>query len=110
MRYIRTFLIGFFFLFVLISLIKNIIDFQEKKTFYQGFQNEYETEKKRNITLKTQILKESDRNELEKTIRNKLNLLRPDETAIILPQPTPTPVIITPTTAPNWYQWKEVFF
>lgn len=78
--------------------------------FYESFKTKYESEKKRNITLKTTILKESDRNELEKTIRNKLNLIQPGEKLIILPQATPTPFVPTPTPAPNWIQWKDVFF
>ena len=84
--------------------------YRNKVAFYQNYLNDYEKEKRRNVELKTELLKKSDPNEIEKTIRNKLNLLKPDEVAIILKQPSPTPVIITPTPLPNYLQWWEVFF
>ena len=62
------------------------------------------------FNLKTQLVKKSDTNEIEKTIRNKLNMLKQDEVAIILRQPTPTPLLITPTPLPNYLQWWQVFF
>lgn len=107
LRRIVFFLLLLFFFF---SLTKNLFDHYSKVSFYQSYLNDYEKEKKRNTTLKTQLLKKSDVSEVEKTIRNKLNLLKEDEVAIILPQPTPTPIIITPTPFPNWLQWKNVFF
>lgn len=97
-------------LFFLSSLTKNLFDYRKKVQFYEEYKNEYEAEKKKNRELKTAILKKSDFSEIEKTIRNKLNLLKPNEIAVILPQPTPKPVIITPTPLPNYLQWVEVFF
>lgn len=97
-------------LFFFSSLTKNLFDYKNKLDFYEGYQKDYEKENKRNIALKTQLLKKSDPYEIEKTIRNKLNLLKEGEVAIILPQPSPTPVIITPTPLPNYLQWQKVFF
>ncbi len=85
------------------------MDYQKKLAFYQGYREDYEKEKKRNISYKTELLKKSDPYEIEKTIRNKLNLLKPDEIAIIMKQPTPTPVIISPTPLPNYLQWWQIF-
>ncbi len=110
MKTLRKIVFFLLLLFFFSSLTKNLFDYQSKVSFYQSYQDDYEKEKKKNTELKTKLLKESDSYEIEKTIRNKLNLLRPDETAIILPQPTPTAVIITPTPLPNYLQWKEVFF
>ena len=110
MKILRKLVFFLLLLFFFSSLTKNLFDYKNKVAFYQNYLNDYEKEKKRNITLKTQFLKKSDTYELEKTIRNKLNLLKEGEVAIILPQPTPTPIIITPTPLPNWQQWKQVFF
>src|SRR3989344_6619591 len=110
MKILRKVVFFLLLLFFLSSLTKNLFDYRSKVSFYQSYLKDYEKEKKRNIELKTQLLKKSDPNEVEKTIRNKLNLLKPDEVAIILKQPTPTPIIITPTTLPNYQQWWNVFF
>ena len=102
-------LVILFLLFLVSSLTKNIVDYQKKLQFYEDYKTGFESEKKRNITLKTEVLKNSDLNEIEKTLRNKLNLLKPDEIAIIVPKPTPTVLIITPTPLPTWKQWKDLF-
>lgn len=78
--------------------------------YYREFQKEVGSEEKKNIALKTEILKSQDPFKLEKTIRDKLNLQRPGEMVFVLPQPTPTPVVVTPTPVPTWRQWWNLFF
>ncbi len=96
--------------FFLISLTRNLSEYRKNLDFYRSFKNEYEDEKKRNTTLKTQALKKSDPNEIEKIIRNKLNLSRPNEITIMLKDPTPTPEpVVTPDILP-YQQWFAVFF
>lgn len=109
MKYLRKIFFFLLILFFLSSLTKNLFDYQKKMSFYQTFKNDYEKEKKRNVELQTELRKKNDPNELEKTIRNKLNLQKPDEVVVILKQPTPTPVIITPTPLPNYLQWWKLF-
>jgi hypothetical protein len=61
--------------------------------------------------MKTELLRKKDRFEIEKKIREKLNLGGEGETVIILPpQSTPIPTAITPTPRPNWQQLMEVYF
>ena len=110
MARIRKIFLYLFLIFVIISLIKNIFDYQKKYQFYLGFKNSLEKEKKENLSLKTEYLKKTDPAELEKTIRNRLNLTRPDEAVVIIPEPSPTPIIIIPTPIPNWRQWWMVYF
>ena len=110
MKLVRKIFVFLLLLFFFSSLTKNFLGYRNKVAFYQNYLNDYEKEKRRNVELKTELLKKSDPNEIEKTIRNKLNLLKPDEVAIILKQPSPTPVVITPTPLPNYLQWWEVFF
>ena len=75
-------------LFLFFSLTKNLFDYGSTVQFYEGYKKEFEQQKKKNLTLKTNILKSKDPNELEKTIRNKLNLTKEGEVAIIVPEPT----------------------
>ena len=110
MRFLKNFFFIFLVIFLSSSLVRNIIVYQKKIDFFQKFKALVEKEKKRKLVLKTQILKKTDPYEVEKTIRNKLNLTQPDELAVILPLPTPTPVPVTPTPPPNWRKWWEVFF
>lgn len=92
-------------LFLFFSLTKNIFDYKNALTFYKGYQKDYEKEKKDNATFRTHILKYKDPHELEKTIRNKLNMLKQDEIAVILPKPTPVRTGPPPTSAPVYRQW-----
>lgn len=85
------------------------MDYQKKYAFYNTYKQANENEKKKNITLKTEIRKQDSQIELEKTIRNKLNLSRPDEVVLMIPTPTPSPIIITPTPEPNIIQWINLF-
>ncbi|MDO8610637.1 MAG: septum formation initiator family protein [bacterium] len=109
MRYIRSIIVIIVILFLLSSLIRNVSDYVSKMSFYQGYKQEYEKEKKTNTILQTEIRKKNSQDEIEKTIRNDLNLLKPNEIAILIPTPTPSPNIITPTPLPNWQQWMRLF-
>ena len=110
MKLIRRVVFFLLLLFFFSSLTKNLFDYRRRLSFYEEYKRDFEKEEKRNIELKTEVLKKSDPNEIEKTIRNKLNLLKPDEVAIILKQPSPTPIVITPTPLPNYLQWWKLFF
>lgn len=96
-------------IFLFFSLTKTIFDYHNTLTFYQGYKDEYEAAHHNHIALQTKILRSSDENELEKTIRNKLNLLKQNEIAVIVPLPSLTPTVLTPTPAPPYRQWESVF-
>jgi len=98
------------FIFLFFSLTKNIFDYKKTIEFYNSFKKDYETEKKRKIILKTQILKSKDPYEIEKIIRNKLGLLRKDEISIIIPNPTPTLKVKKQKEQPIYRQWVETLF
>jgi len=110
MKLINKFFLGIFFVVLISSFIKNFISYKEGKEFYYQYKKNYEEEKKKNTKLKTQMLKQTDINEVEKKIRNELNLLKPDEVAFIISpiEITPTP---TPTqTIPSWQKWINIYF
>lgn len=97
-------------IFLFFSLTKTIFDYRNTLTFFRAYETDYQTVKHNNIALQTRILRASDQNELEKTIRNKLNLLKKNEIAVIVPLPTPTTFVPTPTPAPSYVQWGDTFF
>ena len=97
-------------IFFLSSLTTNLNEYRKNLSFYEGFKKEYQAEKTKNISLKTQALKKSDPNEIEKTIRNKLNLAKPNEITIMLQDPTPTPIPTVTPEIPVYQQWMNVFF
>ena len=103
-----------FFLFVLFflifSLVKNVFEYQKNIQFYNNYKSALEGEQKKNITLKTQKMQQTSAYEVEKTIRNKLGLLRPGEVSIIIPPLSPSPLPPTPLPIPVYKQWWSVFF
>jgi len=98
-----------FIIFLFFSLIRNIFNYTDKNQFFQDYKNDYEKENKTNIELKTEIVKKQSVTEVEKTIRNDLNLLKDNEVAIILPIPTLTIITPTPTLPPVWKQWVNLY-
>lgn len=110
MRRFKSILAGFLVLFFLYSLTKNFYEYRKNIAFYESYKAEYTKEKRTNSELKTQLLKNSDPHEVEKIIRNKLNLTRPDEVAVIIPLPTPTAYTPSPTPMPVYKQWADSFF
>ena len=109
MKTVRSALIVMFFLFLLFALSKNIVDYRRNIKLHQTLKSEFEEEKKENIKLKTNILRYNDPDELEKTIRNKLNLVKDKEVAVIIAEPTPSAQRITPVPQQPFKQWLAVF-
>lgn len=97
-------------LFFISSMTKNFLSFTNNLAFYQNFRQEYEKEKKKNNELKMMAVRSTDSFEVEKMIRNKLNMVKKDETIVILPNPTPEPQAIAPTSIPTYQQWWNTFF
>ncbi len=105
-KIVLTLLVVFF----LSSLTTNLNEYRKNLSFYRNFKKEYEAEKSKNTALKTQALKKSDPNEIEKTIRNKLNLAKPNEITVMLQDPSPTPVPTVTPQIPVYQAWFNVFF
>jgi len=82
----------------------------KKLDFYEQFKQNFDKETKRNIELKTEVVRKKSTEEIEKTIRNNLNLLKDNEIALIIPSPPPVAISTTPTPLPNWKQWWELYF
>jgi len=110
MSLLKNAFLVFLVIFLSSSLIRNIFDYQKKIDFYKKYQNELAQEKKKKLSLQTEVLKKTDPYELEKTIRDKLNLSKSDEMSVILPKPSPTQTQISPTPLANWQQWRDLFW
>ena len=110
MTLLRKIVFSLFIIFLFTSLTRSYFEYQKNIKFYKSYQESYEKEKKKNITLKTEVLKQGDKYEIEKTIRNKLNLLKENEVALIIPEPSPTPTPIITPIIPVYGQWWNVFF
>lgn len=109
MQLVRNSLIVVFFIFLLFALSKNIVDYRRNIKLHETLKKEYDNKKKENIKLKTNVLRYNDPDELEKTIRNKLNMVKEDEVAVIIAKPSPTPQPLAPTPQQPYKQWLRTF-
>lgn len=91
------------------SLVQSILNYQKKIQFFQNYKKDYQTQVDKNKKLKSESLKRQDYYTVEKDIREKLNLLQPDEIAIILPHPTPSPTPTPEVKKPPFRQWWDLF-
>jgi len=96
--------------FLIYSLSRNILDYQKKISFFEGYKEELIKEREKNKKLKSDILKSQDYYSIEKNIRQKLNVIRPKEIAIILPKPSPTPTPSPKIKKSPPQQWLELFW
>ncbi|MEK9169678.1 MAG: septum formation initiator family protein, partial [Patescibacteria group bacterium] len=87
MKLIKNVVFIFLLIFLFSSLLKNLFSYKSKLDFYQQFKQNFDKEKKRNIELKTEVVRKKSVEEIEKTIRNDLNLLKNNEIALIIPSP-----------------------
>jgi len=110
MKLIKNIFFIFLLIFLFSSLLRNLFGYKSKLDFYNQFKQNFEKEKKRNIELRTEVVRKKSTEEIEKTIRNDLNLLKDNEIALIIPSPPIIPITATPTPAPNWQQWWELYF
>lgn len=109
MRRVRMLFLYGLVIFFILSLTKNIIEYQKNLSFYTDYKDEFTSEKKHSIELQTQLINVQDINEFEKIVRNKLNLHKSDETILVIPNPTPTILTPTPTAPPPYRQWLNIF-
>ena len=108
MRLIRNIIIAFIGILLLVSLSKTIFSYKDKRDFFREYDDDYKAELEMNKKLKSELKSSSDSYIVEKNIREQLQLLKPNEVAVILPsikvEPTPTP---TPMKKP-YEEWLDL--
>jgi len=111
MALVKKILLSTFIVFLFVFLFKNINEYQKQLQFYQEYKKEYEKEKYQNQKLKTEVIKKKSLAELEKNIRNKLNLTKENEMIILMDnQPNVTIANFSSPNHPNWKKWWLIFF
>lgn len=109
-KFVRKLILTTLVAFLIYSLSKNIFNYQKKFVFFEDYKKGLQKELEKNKKLKSEILKSQDYHVIEKNIRQKLNLIKPNEIAIILPKITPTPSLTPIIKKPPYQQWLELFF
>lgn len=109
-KFVRKLILTTLVAFLIYSLSKNIFDYQKKFVFFEDYKKGRQKELEKNKRLKSDIVKNQDYYTVEKNIRQKLNLLKPNEIAIILPKITPSPSPTPVIKKPSYQQWFELFF
>jgi hypothetical protein len=103
-----AFLIVLFFL--LISLARNVFDYQRNISFYEETKINFEKATLKNKELILHKQANSSPFEVEKNLRNKQNLLRKNEIIVIIPSPSPIPIQAARLSEPPYRQWIRLFF
>jgi len=108
-NFIKNVVIVILITILIYSLSRTILDYKKKFSFFEQYKIERQEQINKNKKLKSEVLKNQDYHTVEKNIRQKLNLLRPNEIAIILPKITPTPSPAPKIKKPPYQQWWELF-
>jgi hypothetical protein len=107
MRKVVFFIVLFF---LIISLVRNVFDYQRNLSFYSQTKENFEKAFTQNKQLKVHKQTSTSPFEVEKSLRNKQNMLRKDEIIVIVPSPSPLPTPIILPTVPPQRQWMRLFF
>ena len=97
-------------IFLVVSLIRNVADYQHNLSFYDQTKNNFDKAVSENKELKVHKQADSSPFEVEKNLRNKQNLLRENEIIVIIPSPSPIPTPFAQPTEPPYRQWIRLFF
>src|SRR3989338_9575647 len=92
-------------LFLVYSLLKTIFDYRSKFQFAESYKKAFEAEKQKNSKLKSDIVKSRDLYQVERNLREDLNMAKPGEIVVIVPKITPIPSPSPTPIVPNYQQW-----
>ncbi len=98
-------------LLIIKNLVFSIYGLWQKQDLFVQAQKETEKEKKRNAELKSSISIAKSPQFIEEQARNKLFLVKPGESEIILPKSdNKGSSHAQPQNIPNWEKWFRLFF
>lgn len=95
------------------SSVRSIYDLSQKKHVVIQTKEELEKERNENARLRDQLAQVKRQDFVEEEARNKLFLVQPGETLVVLPTPTEQEGendTQKKTDLPIWKQWVELFF
>lgn len=95
------------------NLVRSIYGLWQKQEFLVKAQREFAKEKKENKELKEKLRVVESQDFIEKQARDKLLLLKPGESQVIIPktlQASQSSKEKSPSLKPNWRKWWELFF
>ncbi len=105
----KNILLFFVLLFLSYSLAKGVFIYTDRFKIYKQLKERKQNLEKEKIELQTRLKKAKSIDFIEKTIRNKLQLAKPNETIVIMSYPTPTPTPKPKQPVPVWKQWVDLF-
>lgn len=97
-----------FLLSLIVSLVKNILDYYKKNEFFSQFEQTIRTLEKENKEISDEIEKNRLQFSYEEVLRNKMNMTKPGEYVILLPPEKPSEVTPTPTISTQ-RQWLNLY-
>jgi len=77
MKLIKNIIFIFLLIFLFSSLLKNLFGYKSKLQFYQQFKQNFDKETKRNIELKTEVVRKKSQEEIEKAKESKKDVTPP---------------------------------
>jgi cell division protein FtsB len=107
--YIKNAIFIFIAATLILSLSKSLFEYKNKLNIYTQYQKETTKLKEERKNLQSGLKKNTDSSYLERQVREKLNLLKPGEKAIIIPQITIIPETTPTPTPPAYRQWINLF-
>lgn len=114
MKFIRSRLFKFLFnlgcLLVSIWLAISLVDLEKKKGILASRLFELDQVASKNAQLKEALVQAETPEFIERQARDKLGLVKPGETVIIMNPTNPTNPTNTENNLPRWKQWLGLFF
>lgn len=99
-------------LFIIKNLSFSIYDIWQKKDLLEAAKKELENEKRKNLTLKSELSLTQSQEFIEEEARNKLFLSKAGESEVVLPnmQDEEQQPQVSLDDRSNWQKWWDLFF
>lgn len=113
MKRILFFTITIILLVICLNLIKSIYDLYSKKDILRETQKQLTQLQKEHTQLQHQLTLVKSQAFIEEQIRDKLFMLKPGESTILLPQASSagqSGLSMPTSNIPNWQKWWNLFF
>lgn len=99
-------------LYLIVSLVRSILQLWGAQGQVAEVEKVMQVELERNKILRQQLEASQSANFVEKAAREKLNMVRPDEVALILPELPKIGMksgVLVAVEEPNWKKWLRLF-